>query len=277
MKCTLQKAYVHMGNDEDGRDIWDRSNEYQDFRQHVIHERLAIGHKHAATFPPKLQQDYHFCEGKYHVAHYGAGHGRKSYGEAIVGLCPDWADRNPAQAELSVFRGQVSSAWDRLLIAHADQSQFNAAKAFYASDLKTFIISGPCGYGKTTLAKAIQNDFTRRDASTFFITCEDLIELYIIAQARAGEMDLDARQKVQDMARADLVVLDDLGTAEREYTESFKEKFKSFLDKHDGRLVVTTNLSRHELEQKLNDKIVSRLFSKSQAITLRGRDYRRTA
>lgn len=275
--CDAVKAFHPSGmKDDEGKDIFDRTNEFQKFREEVFHGRLGIGLSHAEEFSEAMNADYVFCEGCYHVLHYGAGHGRKSFGESIIGLCPDWAARNPKEAAASKYKYRPPSAWDDLEIARIDQGAFKVAKEFHLNLLKTFIVGGPCGFGKTSMARAIESDFKRDDMTTFFITCEELVELFILSQPRAGEIDVEARQRLQEMKAADLVVLDDLGTDGREYTEFFKEKLKLFLDQHGGRMVVTTNLSREALELKLNEKIASRIFARSQAVVLRGRNYRNT-
>ncbi len=100
--------------------------------------------------------------------------------------------------------------------------------------------------------------------------------MYLAAQPTRDEIDHDAKQAVIDMRKSDLAIIDDLGTEDRIYTEFFKEQFKMSLDEHQGRMVITSNLSRPQMEAKLNDKIVSRIFENCRTITLRGKDYRRS-
>jgi DNA replication protein DnaC len=72
-----------------------------------------------------------------------------------------------------------------------------------------------------------------------------------------------------------VVVIDDLGTVEKSYTEFFKEQFKMFLDERRGKIIITTNLNKTQLIEKLNDKIVSRIYENSRTLQLKGCDYRR--
>jgi DNA replication protein DnaC len=51
----------------------------------------------------------------------------------------------------------------------------------------------------------------------------------------------------------------------------------NLLDRETSKMVITTNLDRLQMEKKLNDKIVSRIFEKVKVIHLKGKDYRRGA
>lgn len=273
MSCSLLKQFTRFTTPE-GNDIWDRTNGYQKIRD-IEHSRIA---KHNKELTPDELATRETCDGHRHWRHLGklAGvYADRSFTEHVIALCPDWADKNPGQAAKSSLRATVPDPWSKLTIASVDVSSFHAAKDFFKSDYKSLIISGACGYGKTSLAKMVESDFQRNGLETIFVSCERLSQTFLETQPTRNEIDVEARQIIIDMRKADVIVIDDLGTAEKEFTEFFKEQFKMFLDERRGRLIVTTNLSRPQMVVKLNDKIVSRIFENSRLISLRGKDYRR--
>jgi DNA replication protein DnaC len=273
MICQLNKQTTRM-TAEDGSDVWDRTDYYQNIRN-IEHGRI---HKHFKDLTDDEEATYETCDWHYHARHYGkvtGKHENRSYGEIMYELCPDWVDKNPTEAARSSLRATSPDPWGKLQIAHADIAAFHAAKDFFKSTFQTLVINGGCGYGKTSLAKMVESDFLRDGLETCFVTCERLAVTYLETQPTKNEIDLESRQIILDMRRADVVVIDDLGTAEKAYSEFFKEQFKMFLDERRGKLVVTTNLTRLQLIPKLNDKIVSRIFENSRAIQLKGKDYRR--
>lgn len=285
MSCGVQKQHYHI-TDEDGLDVLDRTGEYQKIRD-IEHSRIR---KQFQNLTPDELATYDTCDGRYHYRHYGKVLPKTvklvvgrvpvdlSFTETITGFCPDYAERNPDTVSASkMFAADVIDPWRDLIQPSVDVQAFTSARKFLSSIHKTLIITGACGYGKTTMARAIADDCRRKGETPQFITCERLAEVFLAAQPTANEIDIDARQAVIDLKAADLLVIDDLGTAEKEYTEFFKEKLKMLLDERKGKMVITTNLDRLQMEKKLNDKIVSRIFEKVKVIHLKGRDYRRGA
>ncbi len=277
MSCNIPKQ--HFRDDNRNGDL-SKTDEFQEI---FNIERSRIS-KHFKNLTDAESETRYSCDGHWHFRHCGIDEKIKtstgnmvdaSFQEIIFELCPDWVAKNPKATESSSFKSQMPSLWNVLQITHVDQAAFATARGFYKSSNQILIIGGECGRGKTTIAKAIANDFTRENERAEFITCEHLVETFLQAQPSSGEVDHEARQKLIDMRKADLCIIDDLGTASREYSEFFKEKFKMFLDDREGRLIVTSNLSREEIEQKFNDKIVGRLFDHNKLIVLRGKDYRR--
>jgi hypothetical protein len=279
MNCTMQKQFFKE-TDKDGVDVFKFTDKYQE----IIDMEFERRRKHFKNLTDFEKANHDLCDGHYHWVHIGERYvfrnhrgdaSVQSFGECIIALCPDWVERNPSQAVRSSLRDTMPDPWGKLSVASADVAAFHAAKDFVKSDYLSLMINGACGFGKTSLAKMVESDFLRGGMETHFISCERLTQTFLEAQPTRNEIDIDSRQAIIDMRRADVVVIDDLGTAEKEFTEFFKEQFKMFLDERRGKLIVTTNLNRQQLEIKLNDKIVSRIFEKCRVINLRGKDYRR--
>jgi nucleoside-triphosphatase THEP1 len=279
MNCGLAKQSILVPG-PDGIDVWDRTEYYQKIRD-IEHSRIS---KHFDNLTDAENATYETCDFHRHWVHFGKGYrftnhqgevSLRDFGECITGLCPDWADKHPEQAIKSSLRATAPDPWSKLSIALADVSAFHAAKDFCKSDFQSLVIHGPCGYGKTSLAKMVESDFLRSGLETCFVSCERLAQTFLEVQPTRNEIDIDARQIILDMRRSDVVVIDDLGTVEKEYTEFFKEQFKMFLDERRGKIIITTNLNRPQLVAKLNDKIVSRIFENCRIVNLKGKDYRR--
>ena len=282
MICTLTKQADRVKNEFDE---WtdNRTDAYSRFRD--IEYSRNMKRFAGEPFNDAENKTYIFCDGRYHWHYFGlisrTGEdgqvqiSNKSFCDSIFELCPDWVERNPSQAVISSLRATIPDPWMKLTIDTRDIAAFHVAKDFYKSDYQSLIISGACGFGKTSLAKMVESDFLRDGRETHFVACERLVQTFLESQPTRDEIDIESRQAIIDMRRADVVVIDDLGTAEREYSEFFKEQFKMFLDERRGKIIVTTNLTKTQMEAKLNDKIVSRLFENCRAIILKGRDYRR--
>lgn len=272
MNCGITKQ-TFLATDENGIDVWYRTKEYQAIRE-IDHSRIM---KHYKDLTAEEMADYETCDWHYHWLHRGKTVGKhfdRSYGEVIIGLCPDWVDKNTGVAAHSVFKSDAAlDPWARLQQPPADSEAFRSARMFRNSIYKTLIITGACGHGKTTLAKAVLGDYVRNDESAYFISCEKLADVFVAAQP-AKELDLEARDAVADATTADLLVVDDLGTS-KEYTDAFKTRFKKLLDEKHGKLILTTNLDRQQMMGKLNEQIVSRIFDTVKVVHLKGRDYRR--
>jgi nucleoside-triphosphatase THEP1 len=285
MNCTVTKQH-HPTADQDGIEIWDRTNAYQKIREIEYSRRR----KKYENLTDEELATYESCDGHHHYRHYGrvaprmvqGSWGRHvvdlSFTETVIGFCPRYADLHSSEVEHSkMFAADVLSPWMKLKVAEADAAAFTSAQKFYSSVMRGLIITGQCGFGKTTLARAVMDDCRKAGDNPYFISCEKMTEVFLLAQPSSNGLDVDARQAMLDMKAADLLVIDDLGTAEKEYSEFFKEKLKMVLDERKNKIVVTTNLDRGQLESKFNDKIVSRIFEKAKAIHLKGRDYRRGA
>ncbi len=274
MTCHLPKQMYAIA-DEQGNEIWERTNEYQHIRE-IEHSRIR---KHFKNLTDEEMADYETCDFKYHWRHVGIVHGLhsdRSYNEVVVGLCPDFVERNPDIAAHSSFKHEaVIDQWQKLEQPQADTQAFIDARRFRSSVSKTLIITGACGYGKTTLARAIMTDYIRSGEEACFIACERLIDVFLACKSFNNEIDLEARQTKVDMRTADLLILDDLGNTTKDYTEDFKKELKQLLDEKRGKLIITTNLDRRQMESKFNPQIVSRIFEKVKVIHLKGKDYRR--
>ena len=146
------------------------------------------------------------------------------------------------------------------------------------------ILSGDVGAGKSMLAAAIVNDFVGAGLLAAFLRVEDLY-------SRLRDFD-GGPQVRRDMARADVLVLDDLG--QDRPAEWGLSQLVGIVDDRwrDGKpIVATCNLSMRAMRQHymralakdqvgtdesavILDRLFSRLMAGTTAIVMRGADFR---
>lgn len=172
--------------------------------------------------------------------------------------------------------------------AKALQVAKNFCRSFAESDKVHSLLSGTAGAGKTHLSvgmvyesmrqKHWQRPVTLRDSSgrlskssrsmkCIFVNFPELVRQTVI-----GYHDDDTFRKisvslVSDMAKADIVVLDDVGTESGlSNDETAKKYVKSLLysivdARQDKALIVTTNLKYSTLTEMYDEQIISRITS----------------
>lgn len=144
----------------------------------------------------------------------------------------------------------------------AVQACFDFLKSFPSSSL---LFSGNPGSGKTHLACAIYSGLIEQEkvksSSCAFITApEFLLEIRREFNIEKG----DEGRIIGKYSDLDLLILDDLGSEKS--TEFAIQALYILIDRRIRNMkptVVTTNLSMEQIEEKLNERIASRLSSMS--------------
>lgn len=135
------------------------------------------------------------------------------------------------------------------------------------------MLIGTCGCGKTHLAAAIVHQSAADGIPSMFIVVPELL-----AQIRAsyGSDNIQTAEPIIYATKnIPLLILDDLG-AEKE-SEWAREQLYLIINyryEHTLPIIVTTNSSGTELEQKLGQRIVSRLAEMTMPVGIKAADYR---
>lgn len=193
---------------------------------------------------------------------------RRAAKESVSGDAPPFTF---ADCDLSLFEGE-----EKEIVSSA----FSIMKIFCGKFPQTkninLLITGSVGTGKTFLASCIANELTARGFGCLFLSAFRFNDICLKYHTSFEANRTDGLQALLD---ADLLVLDDLGTESilRNVTLEYLFTVLGERMNRGKHTVVTTNLSREELETRYGERTVSRLFTERVCLTLAlvGKDLRR--
>ena len=151
------------------------------------------------------------------------------------------------------------------------------ARQFPDYSMENLLFSGGTGLGKTFLSGCIAREVSGRGFSVVYDTA---IHLFTAFETRKFTRDADDQRQARDDTRrylaCDLLILDDLGS---ELTTPLTQA--SLYEVVNSRLqagrhtIISTNLSREELERRYSPQIISRIAGCYRELTFYGDDIRR--
>lgn len=140
------------------------------------------------------------------------------------------------------------------------EASFDFLKS-YAENFKpgtnSFFFTGATGLGKTHLSLAVMNKVTEKGYSVFYGSADNIIKQ--MEKERFGRSNGDIEEEIEN---ADLLIIDDLGT---EFKTAFSETAVYQIINNailNGKpMIISSNLSIDELEERYGQRVVSRLNS----------------
>ena len=121
----------------------------------------------------------------------------------------------------------------------------------------SFFFSGATGLGKTHLSLAVMNKVTEKGFSVFYGSADNILKQ--MEKERFGRSNGDIEEEIEN---ADLIIIDDLGT---EFKTAFSETAVYQLINNamlnSKPMIISSNLSIKELEERYGQRVVSRLNS----------------
>ena len=146
----------------------------------------------------------------------------------------------------------------------------------YADDFGLYsdnlLFYGNTGLGKTHLSLAIAKTAAEKGYNAAYGSLLNF--LHTIEKEHFGRAEYDA-DTLQTLLNTDLLVLDDLGS---EFQTSFYESVIYNLINTRLNLalptIISTNLTKDEMQQRYNDRIISRIFGGYQSFCFAGKDIR---
>ena len=140
------------------------------------------------------------------------------------------------------------------------EASFDFLKSYaenFNKNSSSFFFTGATGLGKTHLSLAVMNKVTEKGFSVFYGSADNIIKQ--MEKERFGRSNGDIEE---DIENADLLIIDDLGT---EFKTAFSETAVYQIINNailNGKpMIISSNLSISELEERYGQRVVSRLNS----------------
>ena len=140
------------------------------------------------------------------------------------------------------------------------EASFDFLKS-YAENFKpganSFFFTGGTGLGKTHLSLAVMNKVTEKGFSVFYGSADNIIKQ--MEKERFGRSNGDIEEEIEN---ADLLIIDDLGTEFRTaFSETAVYQIINNAILNSKPMIISSNLSITELEERYGQRVVSRLNS----------------
>lgn len=214
----------------------------------------------------------------------GTGVWRSQLTEGLCAACGTAreAERQKAEHALAIRAGLIQLlggqkpyrdfTFDRYRVLPGNRLGFEKSKQFSPAT-ENLYLWGPCGVGKTHLAYA-----AARRAFEETLSVAILLASQVSRKVRMKD-PASEQAAIDDLARADVLVLDDLGTGSD--TAFSRQVLQEILDARDfadrAGLVITSPYSLDDLAGKLaGDSIPSRVAGMCSVVEIRGPDVRLT-
>ena len=139
---------------------------------------------------------------------------------------------------------------------------------------KSLLFVGGAGLGKTFLSCAVAKELIDKGKTVLHVRCSKLVNMYEDYRFSRGDY-ISAKQKIDKLYNADLLIIDDLGT-ETQYKLSASlllDLFESRLEQG-KKMIITTNLTMNEIGQIYSARILSRLSQYFLTLWFIGEDIR---
>lgn len=161
---------------------------------------------------------------------------------------------------------------------NAKVSMMEYVKNFDTDNAHNILLVGSYGVGKSHLAVAATKELMQRDKTSLFLSVPKLLTK--IKQTFNQNSQFSEGDILDLIESVDLFVLDDLGTEytnQKNATDNWTHtKLFEILDSRSGKATIfTTNLNSGQLQEKMNERNLSRILDGTQIININGPDYRR--
>ncbi len=150
-------------------------------------------------------------------------------------------------------------------------ASINYANDFEKHDKNLFFYGSP-GLGKTFLSHAIAKDILEKGHIVLYQTASDLIDFI---RNNKFDQSNESDPMMERIFHSDLLIIDDLGT--EHLTEFAKMELFNVINKRLLRgknMVISTNLSLRELQEKYPNRLTSRILGHFQLYKFYGEDIR---
>ena len=150
----------------------------------------------------------------------------------------------------------------------------NYAKDFVTENAANLLFTGTTGLGKTHLSTAIAKEVIKKGYYVVYATAQSMIsDFSSLRYGMGGEENEDSpTAKYFD---CDLLIIDDLGTElSTQFSVSVIYNIINTRLNRSLPMIISTNLTSHELRKIYSDRITSRLFGNFDLYVFKGKDNR---
>lgn len=153
----------------------------------------------------------------------------------------------------------------------------NIAKKYSKADegtSKGLLFYGGTGLGKTFTSECIASEFMKNGREVFYTTASKLFGVF--EDYKFGrDTDGKAKNTIDYIENADLLIIDDLGTEFRtQYIDSILFNIVNDRTKYNKYMIINTNLTPNQLESVYTSRISSRIFGHFETVLFFGNDIR---
>lgn len=146
----------------------------------------------------------------------------------------------------------------------------------YSKDFKlnsdSILMIGKTGLGKTHLSLAIAQEISKSGYSALYASAPDLFRKLQEEYFGRGEQGTDT---MKTLLEADLVIIDDLGAEiDNQFTMTSLYNIVNTRINYGKPVIISTNLSLKEIEQRYSERIASRLATIYKCLKFAGKDIR---
>lgn len=141
---------------------------------------------------------------------------------------------------------------------------------------ESLLFCGPVGTGKTHLCSAIANYLLQSGLAVIYLKSGKLFDLIREYKFGPEANEQGTIRKLDFLYRADLLIIDDLGT--ESLTDFTKEQLLFIIDEriqYKLPWVISTNLSPHEMTNYYEDRILDRILNVSKIMKFTGESVRK--
>ena len=147
------------------------------------------------------------------------------------------------------------------------------AETFSGKNETSFLLVGRTGLGKTHLSTAVAKTVIDNGYDVSYVTAVKMFNDF--EDRRFHRNDRDEAPDISRYYDAQLLIIDDFGTeAATQYSVACTYDVINTRINNGLGTVISTNLSKKELEQKYGERVASRLFGEYMALLFRGADMR---
>ena len=157
----------------------------------------------------------------------------------------------------------------KFIVEPGNQDAYKAATEFIANPTRGLFFFGKAGTGKTHLVAKIAQE---TKLQTKFVK---MAKLLLELRSNFGGDSWENEKIIEKLSKVELLIIDDLGA--EKMSDWVAETLYLLIDERYGNMkptIITSNFSLEELEERIGDRICSRIMAMCRLVRVNTNDYR---